>query len=118
MMLITPDGHRVFFAAIVEQIAKVHLFTDDGELTGHGYAPKQLTPGAWSLSGRYPEQTWNFEAGDRVQVKGYFLTNEAGLVLMSDDFDIGPDNPEDFTIEHRGSKIMVNIQLTLLGDSA
>jgi len=112
MMMITNEGHNTFFKAIVGSLDSVHLMTDQGELTGYNYKPKKLTASAWSMSGRYPEQAWVFTAGDKVQVKGYYVTNAEGKIMFSDEFDITDE--DDFVIQHDGSKIKVNIELSLL----
>lgn len=85
----------------------VKLYVGEGEeLTGHGYEQQQLVLDSWNLStGAYPTLEWIFEADVPADVKGYFVTNLAGDIIMFEEFE------EPQTIQHTGDKITIDLAL-------
>lgn len=83
------------------------LYVGEGEeLTGHGYTSIRLDINDWNLdTGEYPKLEWIFEADVPVDVKGYFVTNNAGDIIMFEEF------KEPQTIQHTGDKISVDLAL-------
>lgn len=108
MIRLTDAGYQTFLTAIEQQADKIHLMADNGELEGHGYAPKRFDPAQWT-NGEYPKLVWEFSAGDAVNVVGYFVTSAGGDVLFAEDF---PDGPQE--IKNTGDRIGVTIKLSLI----
>ncbi len=100
MITVTQYGHELMRNRIVSTFATIHLYTDNGELEGHGYGPKELKPALWS-DGAYPEQVWTFEAGDPVDVLGYYISDKDGKIILSEQFN------ESYTIKNAGDVIVV-----------
>ncbi len=108
MIHVTPEGHKKIISTITGSIAKnLHLFTANGELTGHGYAAKNMEAALWD-NGSYPKIVWEFAAGDPVDVLGWFITDDSNQMIFSEEF----DTP--YEIKNTGDRIGVNIRLVLL----
>ena len=108
---VTTEGQVEFTDAIAQRLKRVHLFVDQGELQGHGYTPVNINPELWEL-GTYPTITWEFEAGEPVQVLGYYVTKEDGTILYTELFQRTKE--DDFIIKNNGDRISVNINLRFL----
>lgn len=117
MLNITPYGYSAFTGAATSVPKQVHLHTESGELTGHGYAPIPLDSEQWD-EGRYPDLQWEFEAGDTVWVLGYYVTDINGKIIYSEEFT--QRTPEGdmvgspMKIQHNGDRITVALNLNLL----
>jgi len=108
MINISPQGRTAFVKAITNTITSAHLYTEQSELDGNGYTSKPIESNRW-LDGDYPELVWEFSAGAKQRVMGYFVRNDAGDLLFSEDFS------EPYIIQHNGDRIGVSIRLNLLG---
>jgi len=113
MINLTTAGHTVILGAITAAVRGLHLYTDTGELTEHGYAAKALTPEAWD-GNKYPTQTWTFTEGEAVRVLGYYTTGANGEVLWSREFPVSENNPDDYTIGRADDRINVTLTFGLL----
>lgn len=110
MISLTPYGSKQFQDAVNALPAKVHLFTDSGELTGHGYSPKRFSLMDWQEGGQYPEFMWVFDAESQPStIMGYYITDASKQVLFSDTFD------EPNVIQNQGDRIGVSIKLRFMG---
>ena len=118
MISVTPYGFKIFLAAQTQAIRNLHLYTESGELSEHGYVPIPIQPSQWS-DGKYPEQVWEFDSGEPVDVLGYYVTDEAGKLLYSEAFqkrnDAGDVIDAPMLIKNNGDRIAVGLNLTLLG---
>ena len=118
MLKVTPKGIGRFTSAITDTLRNIHLFTDSGELTEHGYAPLPLVPSRWD-NGVYPDQAWEFVAGDPVDVVGYYVTDNSEGMVLSELFTTKNDEGElvetPLTIKNTGDRIAVSLRLNLLG---
>lgn len=116
MINITPKGYKAFTKAITSTLRSIHLFTDQGELTGHGYKPKDLIVGKWD-GGVYPDVTWEFTSGDPVTVLGYYVSDGEGM-LFSEPFTAinegGARVDAPMEIKNNGDRITVGVRLNLL----
>lgn len=108
MIRTTNYGHLKFTKALTDQIKTVHLITQNGELTEHGYAPKQVDPDLWD-AGAYPKIVWEFQSGPIVDVIGYYVADDEVKMLFSEDFPEGPQS-----IQNTGDRIGVTIRLSLI----
>jgi len=112
MLSVTPHGHSTMLEAITRVVRTMHLYTDLGELTGYDYAPKSIKGKDWS-GGAYPEQLWEFEAGDPTRVMGYYLADANGRVLLTEEFGVGADGKQGYDIGRKGDRIAVTVALNL-----
>ena len=120
MINVSPSGVRVFTEAITGTLRNLHLHTEAGELTEHGYAPIPLVPSQWD-NGVYPDQAWEFEAGPSVDVVGYYVTDSKGDLMLSELFtSVDKDGNRvetPMTIKNTGDRITVSLKFNLLGAS-
>ena len=107
-IIFSKFGKEEIQKSSLRPLAQAKLFIGDGdELTGHGYQAKQIDLERWDLStGEYPTLEWEFTADVPVEVKGYFITDAMGNIVMYENFQ------EPQTIQHTGDKIMVTIKLS------
>ena len=102
--------------AVTDTLARVHLFINEGELSGYGYAAKVLNPTEWN-DGVYPDITWEFNAAEKnVRVMGYYVTDGDGRVMYSENFPASAENEDDepgFVIGKQGDRIAVGMRLNL-----
>lgn len=102
--------------AVVEVLKRVHLFVTEGELTGYGYLPEPIDPDRWQ-EGVYPDIMWEFDAGDKpARVLGYYVTDEEGKIMYSENFPPSTENEDDdagFVIGRQGDRIVVGLRLNL-----
>ena len=121
MIQITPYGFSTFLKAMTGKVKRMHLFVENGELSGHGYMPIEIMPDNWD-NGRYPEQTWEFEAGEPADVMGYYTTDASGQILFTEMFETRNEMnevvPAPARIKNNGDRISVAINLNMLGAPA
>lgn len=109
MITITPYGRTQYQDAVNRIPAQIHLYTDAGELTGFGYAPKRFDFNQWK-GGDYPEFVWVFENGEgKESVLGHYVTDSSGQVIFSDSFD------EPYVVEKKGDRIAVVVNQDFIG---
>ena len=108
MINLSPHGQQLMLAGVTSPIAKIHLYIESGELEGHGYAPQNIDAEKWD-GPAYPEIVWEFSAGERVMVLGYFVTDAGGNMIFTEDFD------EPMKLEHNGDRITVHMRMRLIG---
>jgi len=111
MIIVTEKGNEIFVQKIIEEIRNAHLYTSDGELDGYNYSPEKIYPDDWK-DGVHPDITWKFTAGEPKQIIGWYFTNEAGNVLISERFDIQDDG--DYQIKREGDKITIKPKISLI----
>lgn len=110
MISITPFGKTAFQDAVQALPSSVHLYTDDGELKGHGYKPVRINASEWDSMGRYPEIMWVFDAENTSQnVLGYYVVTADGRTLWSEPFD------EAYVIQNKGDRIGVSLTMNFIG---
>jgi hypothetical protein len=111
MIRVTQNGNKVMIDAITASVDKFHLFTDAGELTGHGYSPIEVDPTLWDR-GAYPEQEWTFAGGDSTKVLGYFASSKDGTIMFDEHFN--DDSEDNFIVKNIGDKIKISVRLMLI----
>ena len=120
MIQTTPHGHDIMLNSVTATLATVHLFVNEGELSGYGYSPELLDPAKWD-AGVYPDILWEFEAGERpARVMGYYVADSEGRVMYSENFPASPDNEDDdagFVIGRQGDRVLVGLRLNLFAAS-
>lgn len=116
MIMTTPKGQALMLKAVTDKLASVHLFVNEGELVGYGYGPVQLDPGQWE-GGAYPDILWEFNGAEKsARVLGYYVTNEQGEVIYSENFppsEENDDNDPGFVIGKQGDRVRVGMRLNL-----
>lgn len=102
--------------AVTDKLKSLHLFVNEGELKGYGYGPAVLDPAQWE-DGVYPDVVWEFNGADEpARVMGYFVTNEGGAVIYSENFPTSEENEDDapgFVIGKQGDRVRVGMRLNL-----
>lgn len=103
--------------AVTDKLEKLHLFVNDGELVGYGYGPAVLDPAQW-VDGVYPDVLWEFNGAEQpARVMGYFVTNEEGGVMYSENFPASEENEDNqpgFVIGKQGDRVRVGLRLNLM----
>jgi len=120
MIQVTPYGHDLFMGALVVHLDSVHLFVDNGELSGYGYAPVKLQPELWE-GGVYPDILFELEKGEKERVMGYYVADDQGRVVYSENFGPSDDNDDSeagFVIGRQGDRILVGLRLNLFMSQA
>lgn len=112
VIILTDYGRTESLKKQYSLYKKAHLFTDDGEFKGRGYSSKTLEIKKWK-DGVYPDLVWDFEAGTKVEVIGYYVTDVNEKIIFSQQFEAG-DIPEKLIIEHRGDRIRIQIAVNIL----
>ena len=102
--------------AVTDKLTEVHLFVNDGELVGYGYSPAVLDPVQWE-DGIYPDVLWEFNGAENpARVMGYYVTNNKGMVVYSENFPMSAENEDDqpgFIIGKQGDRVRVGLRLNL-----
>lgn len=116
MIQTTPAGKALMLQAVTDTLKKLHLFVNEGELVGYGYNPAVLDPAQWE-DGVYPDVLWEFTGSDDpARVMGYYVTNDAGEVMYSENFPASEENTDDgpgFVIGKQGDRVRVGMRLNL-----
>ena len=115
MITVTPRGRNVIIKAITDQLKHVHLFTDDGEVTGYEYQPIRLDSNKWK-DGVYPDIVFQFGGGEAKQLRGWYMTNEDGFVVLNESFDITKEDEElgRYRLGRVGAKVIISPILNLI----
>lgn len=116
MIQTTPTGKTLMLKAVTDKLKSLHLFVNEGELKGYGYGPARLDPAQWE-DGVYPDVVWEFNGADEpARVMGYYVTNDEGAVMYSENFPASEENTDDapgFVIGKQGDRVRVGMRLNL-----
>ena len=116
MIQTTPAGKTLMLKAVTDTLKTLHLFVNEGELKGYSYGPAVLDPEQWD-DGVYPDVLWEFSGGDEpARVMGYYVTNDEGAVMYSENFPASEENEDDqpgFVIGKQGDRVRVGMRLNL-----
>ena len=110
MLVLTPHGSNTFLSSITRRMKTIHLHTRTGELKGYGYEYKHINVDS---DGVVSEAEWTLvKSADEEQVVGYFVADDAGAVLFSEEFDAP------MSVGNKITEIGVRIRLGMLFNSS
>lgn len=107
-IVISEYGKKLLNSQIYQPLANMHLYSDDGELSGYGYEPQALYPNKW-VNNSHPAIEWVLSRGPELKVAGYFVTDSRKNLIYSETFD---DEP--IMIGNPGTRISVIAKLALI----